>query len=206
MPDSTTGRGELCTASDHHQKLHRRCARSVAMAQPTKYCHHRRYAGSIPRIAEPRGKGVPTTPTVCHISDLLASSGVCVLFYNGLMSPNNGQGKPFIVVCGKSSWWKTAWFREWVAKEQHTRDATVGLLFCIVGLDDDEGEISAEIEEAMKDDGNLPVTCLGLWSNLVSTAGEPPVLHTATCKLHHVGPRVVSPGRCCERASCSATC
>lgn len=77
------------------------------------------------------------------------------------------QGKPFIVVCGKTSWWRTDWLREWVAKEQRSREATVGLLFCIVGL---EGDISGEIEEAMKDDGNLPITYLGVWSHLVSMA------------------------------------
>ncbi len=80
------------------------------------------------------------------------------------------QGKPYIVVCGKTSWWRTDWLRAWVAKEQRSREATVGLLFCIVGPDGDEGDISGEIEEALKDDGNLPITYLGVWSHLVSMA------------------------------------
>ena len=149
---------------------------------------------------------MPTTPFDYTMSAVSASNDMCALFlYLGRAnSAFNGQGKPFIVLCGKSSWWKTDWLREWVAKEQHTRDATLGMLLCIVGLEDEEGDISAEIEEVMKDDGKLPVTYLGLWSHLASTVGEPPVLLTATCSPHIVGPRVVSPGNYCQRASCSA--
>ena len=77
------------------------------------------------------------------------------------------QGMPFIVVCGKTSWWQTEWLRKWVAKEQQMRGATVGLLFCVTSMDSDEGnDISAEIEEALKID-HLPITYLGIWSHLV---------------------------------------
>lgn len=79
---------------------------------------------------------------------------------------NVWQGMPFIVVCGKTSWWQTEWLRKWVAREQQTRGATVGLLFCVTSMDSDEGEISAEIEEALKID-HLPIAYLGIWSHLV---------------------------------------
>ena len=79
---------------------------------------------------------------------------------------NVWQGMPFIVVCGKTSWWQTDWLREWVGNEQQTRAATIGLLFCVTSMDSDEGEISAEIEEALKLD-HLPIAYLGIWSHLV---------------------------------------
>ena len=83
-----------------------------------------------------------------------------------MLSVNVWQGMPFIVVCGKTSWWQTEWLRKWVAKEQQNRGATVGLLFCVTSMDTDEGDISAEIEEALKID-DLPIAYLGIWSHLV---------------------------------------
>ena len=80
-----------------------------------------------------------------------------------------GQGRPFIIVCGKSPWWRTDWLLEWVAREQKSRSATVGLLFCILGLESDEGDISAAVAEAMQNGGPLQITFLGVWSHLVST-------------------------------------
>lgn len=82
------------------------------------------------------------------------------------------QGMPFIVICGKSSWWRTDWLLEWVAREQQTRSATVGLLYCILGVETEDGDISVIIEEAMRVDGTLPITYLGLWSHLVRTVSK----------------------------------
>ncbi len=77
------------------------------------------------------------------------------------------QGMPFIVVCGRTSWWQTEWLRHWVAKEQQMRGATVGLLFCVTSMDSDDGnDISAEIEQALQID-HLPIAYLGIWSHLV---------------------------------------
>ena len=80
------------------------------------------------------------------------------------------QGRPFIIVCGKTPWWRTDWLLEWVAREQKSRTATVGLLYCILGLESEDGDISAAVAEAMRDGGPLPITFLGVWSHLVRPA------------------------------------